>query len=100
LEWQKCQYESGWAGLSWPKEYGGCGLTPVQQLIWFEESYAAGAPPIASLVIALNHGGPTLIHCASNEQKAFHLPKILKGEVVWCQGFSEPNAGSDLASIN
>lgn len=100
LDWQKCQYEGGWAGLSWPKEYGGCGLTPVQQLIWFEESYAAGAPPISCLVIALNHGGPTLVHCATDEQKSFHLPKILKGEVVWCQGFSEPNAGSDLAAIS
>jgi alkylation response protein AidB-like acyl-CoA dehydrogenase len=100
LDWQQCQYEGGWAGLSWPKEYGGCGLTPVQQLIWFEESYAADAPPIACLVIALNHGGPTLVHCATDAQKSFHLPKILKGEVVWCQGFSEPNAGSDLAAIS
>lgn len=99
LDWQRRQYEGGWAGLSWPKEYGGCGLTPVQQLIWFEESYAVGAPPMACLVIALNHGGPTLIHCANEEKKSFHLPRILKGEVVWCQGFSEPNAGSDLAAI-
>jgi alkylation response protein AidB-like acyl-CoA dehydrogenase len=99
LAWQQRQYDGGWAGIAWPKEYGGRGATPVQQLIWFEEYAASGAPPVACLVIALNHGGPTLVVRGTEEQKSFHLPRILKGESVWCQGFSEPGAGSDLASL-
>jgi alkylation response protein AidB-like acyl-CoA dehydrogenase len=99
LAWQKCQYDGGWAGVAWPAEYGGRGASPVQQLIWFEEYAASGAPPVACLVVALNHGGPTLIVRGTEEQKSFHLPRILSGQSVWCQGFSEPNAGSDLASL-
>ncbi len=99
LDWQRCQYEGGWAGISWPREYGGCGLSLTQQVIWFEECAAANTPVGGSTFVALSHAGPTLIVRGSEEQKKFHLPKILKGEVVWCQGFSEPNAGSDLAGI-
>ena len=99
LEWQRRQYDGGWAGIAWPGEFGGRGLSPVQQMIWYEEYAAAGAPRVGCLVVALNHGGPTLIACASEAQKEFHLPRILRGELVWCQGFSEPNAGSDLAGI-
>ncbi|MDB5428891.1 MAG: acyl-CoA dehydrogenase-like protein [Caulobacter sp.] len=99
LAWQKRQYEGGLAGPNWPKEYGGLGLTAVQQLIWYEETVRAKAPSFGMLLIALTHAGPTLIAGGTEAQKAFHLPKILKGEVVWCQGFSEPNAGSDLAAV-
>lgn len=98
--WQRTQYESGWAGISWPKEHGGCGLTPIEQLIWAEEYAAAGCPLVHdSIWMALNHAGHTIIHCGTDEQKAFHLPRILKGKSAWCQGFSEPNAGSDLLAL-
>jgi len=99
LAWQRTLYDAGWAGISWPKEYGGCGLSLVQQMIWHEETSRAGAPDVGVGFVGMNHGGPTLIECASDEQKAFHLPRILRGESVWCQGFSEPDAGSDLASL-
>ncbi len=97
--WQQRQFDAGWAGISWPKEYGGRGLSTMQQLIWYEEYAAANAPVASVFWVALNHGGPTLIANGSEEQKAFHLPKILKGEAAWCQGFSEPGSGSDLASL-
>jgi alkylation response protein AidB-like acyl-CoA dehydrogenase len=100
LAWQRKQYDGGWAGIAWPKAYGGRGLSTVEQLIWYEESAKAGAPAAGSCFVGLNHGGPTLIVNAGEAQKSFHLPKILKGEVVWCQGFSEPGAGSDLAALS
>jgi alkylation response protein AidB-like acyl-CoA dehydrogenase len=100
LAWQRKQFDAGWAGIAWPKEYGGRGLSTVEQLIWYEEGAKAGAPPAESCFVGLNHGGPTLIANATETQQAFHLPKILKGEVVWCQGFSEPGAGSDLAALS
>lgn len=100
LAWQKRQYEGGWAGLAWPRESGGCGLTILQQIIWYEEYARAGAPrTLDPLFVALNHAGPTIIACGSPEQRACHLPPILQGDVLWCQGFSEPNAGSDLAGL-
>jgi len=71
----------------------------MEQLIWYEEFARAKAHEPNTLFVGLNHGGPTLIACGSEEQKAFHLPKILRGEVIWCQGFSEPGAGSDLAGL-
>jgi alkylation response protein AidB-like acyl-CoA dehydrogenase len=100
LRWQQRQYTDGWAGLTWPKEYGGRELSAIEQIIWFEEYAAARAPSThdASFV-GVNHAGPTLIACGTEAQKAFHLPKILRGEVLWCQGFSEPGSGSDLASL-
>lgn len=97
--WQRRQYDGGWAGIAWPTEYGGRGLSIVQQLIWYEEYAKAGAPWIGSFFVALNHGGPTLILRGNEEQKAFYLPKVLTGETNWCQGFSEPGSGSDLASL-
>jgi alkylation response protein AidB-like acyl-CoA dehydrogenase len=100
LAWQKAQAQGGWAGLAWPQQLGGRGLSVMEQIIWFEEYARAGAPsPLNASFVGLNHAGPTLIACGSEEQKAFHLPKILAGEVIWCQGFSEPSAGSDLASL-
>ncbi|MDE0929678.1 MAG: acyl-CoA dehydrogenase family protein [Halioglobus sp.] len=102
LAWQKTLAESGWAGIAWPTEYGGRGLPLVQQLIWYEEYAKADMPPGGSesvCFVGLAHAGPTLIYSGSEEQKSFHLPKIINGDAVWCQGFSEPSAGSDLASL-
>jgi len=99
LAWQRIQWEGGWAGIAWPEEYGGKGLTLLQQLIWYEEYATRGFPGIDACFVGLSHAGPTLITRATDEQKLFHLPKILKGEAIWCQGFSEPDAGSDLAAL-
>ncbi|WGL54071.1 acyl-CoA dehydrogenase family protein [Nocardioides sp. BP30] len=99
LAWQRTQWEGGWAGIAWPTEYGGGGLTLLQQLIWYEEYAAQGLPGIDACFVGLSHAGPTLILRGDEEQKSYHLPRILKGEVIWCQGFSEPEAGSDLASL-
>jgi len=99
-DWQRKMYEHGWAGVSWPKEFGGLGLSGLQQVIWYEELARARAPHyINTTYVALMHAGPTVIARGTDEQRAFHLPKILSGEALWCQGFSEPNAGSDLASL-
>jgi len=98
--WQRKLHEAGYAGISWPKEYGGRGASLMEQLIWYEEFARSGAHDPSTLFVGLNHGGPTLIACGSDAQKAFHLPKILRGEVIWCQGFSEPGAGSDLAGLS
>jgi alkylation response protein AidB-like acyl-CoA dehydrogenase len=100
LAWQRTLFDAGYAGISWPKEYGGRGASLMEQLIWYEELARSGARDPTTLFVGLNHGGPTLIANGSEEQKAFHLPKILRGEVVWCQGFSEPGAGSDLAGLS
>jgi alkylation response protein AidB-like acyl-CoA dehydrogenase len=100
LAWQRTQAQGGWAGIAWPRELGGRGLSVLEQIVWFEEYARAKAPsPLNASFVMLNHAGPTLIACGTPEQKAFHLPKILSGEVLWCQGFSEPGAGSDLASL-
>ncbi len=100
LSWQKRQNEGGWAGISWPKEVGGRGMSVLEQIVWSEEYARARAPSsLNALFVALNHAGPTLIACGTPEQKAYHLPRILRGESIWCQGFSEPGAGSDLAAI-
>ena len=99
MTWQRRMYDAGWAGINWPKEYGGRGATVMEQLVWYEEYARVGAPDVTTGFVGLKHAGPTLIACGSEEQKAYHLPRILRGDVVWCQGFSEPNAGSDLASL-
>jgi alkylation response protein AidB-like acyl-CoA dehydrogenase len=98
--WQRRQYDGGWAGVSWPAEYGGRGLTLLQQLIWYEEYARANAPYVGVFFVGLNHGGPTLIAKGTEAQKSAHLAPILRGDHVWCQGFSEPGAGSDLASLS
>jgi alkylation response protein AidB-like acyl-CoA dehydrogenase len=99
-DWQRKLYEHGWAGVAWPKEYGGRGLSSLQQVIWYEELARNRAPHhINTTYVGLMHAGPTLIARGTEEQKAFHLRRILSGESLWCQGFSEPNAGSDLASL-
>jgi alkylation response protein AidB-like acyl-CoA dehydrogenase len=98
-DWQHKLFKGGWAGINWPKEYGGRGLTQHEQIIWYEEYARAGAPDLNGLFVGLQHAAPTLMLCGTPAQKAFHLPRILNGQDIWCQGFSEPNAGSDLASI-
>jgi alkylation response protein AidB-like acyl-CoA dehydrogenase len=100
LAWQKRQAQGGWAGIAWPRDMGGRGASVLEQIVWFEEYARAGAPsPLNASFVGLNHAGPTLIACGTAEQKARHLPPILNGDVLWCQGFSEPGAGSDLASL-
>jgi len=99
LAWQSTKYKGGWGGIAWPREYGGGGLSLIEQIIWFEECGRAHAPTYGALNVTIAHAGPTLIARGNEEQKAFHLPRILKGEVLWCQGFSEPGSGSDLASL-
>lgn len=96
--WQSRLNEAGLAAISWPKEFGGRGASPVQQLIFNAEMAAARAPePINRS--AINQLGPTIIQWGSDEQRSYYLPRILSGQDVWCQGFSEPDAGSDLASL-
>lgn len=97
-EWSKELCEAGYAGLTWPRQHGGRGLEPSYQAIFAEESALAGAPDHLN-VIGLNMVGPTLIAHGTTEQQARYLPGILSGEVLFCQGFSEPDAGSDLASV-
>jgi alkylation response protein AidB-like acyl-CoA dehydrogenase len=96
--WQRRLYEGGWAGISWPKEYGGRGASLMQQVIFWQDMALAGAPPMAN-VLGLGLIGPTIIAFGTEAQKKRYLRKILSAEEIWCQGFSEPNAGSDLANL-
>jgi len=97
--WQRKLFEAGYAGINWPREYGGRDLSLSEQLVYYEETARAKAPYVGVNFVGLLHGGPTLIAEGTPEQKARHVPQILRGEQVWCQGFSEPGAGSDLASL-
>jgi alkylation response protein AidB-like acyl-CoA dehydrogenase len=97
--WVGKLHQGGWAGISWPKEYGGRSASMVEQLIFHEEYARRRAPSLMSLGVGIPLVGPTLIHHGTDEQKRRFLPKMLSGEEVWCQGFSEPNSGSDLASL-
>ena len=96
--WQKKMYEAGWVGISWPKEYGGRGATLIEQTIFIEEMARAAAPPLIN-VLGLSLLGPTLIAYGTEDQKKRFLANILSAGEIWCQGYSEPNAGSDLASL-
>jgi alkylation response protein AidB-like acyl-CoA dehydrogenase len=98
-DWQRMLYDAGFAGIDWPKELGGRGATPTEHLVFLEETARAHAPYVGVNFVGLLHAGPTLIAEASPEQQRRYLPPILRGEEVWCQGFSEPQAGSDLASL-
>ncbi|MCF8565038.1 acyl-CoA dehydrogenase family protein [Alicyclobacillus tolerans] len=99
LKWEQILAQGGWMGVSWPKEYGGMGKSIFEQVIYYEELAKCGAPAMAN---SLGHGivGPTLMVYGTPEQRERFLPGILQGKEVWCQGYSEPNAGSDLASLN
>jgi alkylation response protein AidB-like acyl-CoA dehydrogenase len=96
---QRLQHAAGWAGIDWPAEYGGRGLSALEQVVWYEELARARAPHKSVLTAGLHQIGHTLMLCGSEEQKEQYLPGILDGSVIWCQGFSEPDAGSDLASL-
>ena len=96
--WQKTMHAAGWVGITWPKEYGGRGAGLIERVIWDEE-YAAARAPVLPGSMGLNLVGPTIIHWGADAQKRRHLSAILNADEIWCQGFSEPNAGSDLASL-
>jgi len=96
--WQRKLHEGRWAAVSWPKDYGGRGATLPQQAIFWEEMARVEAPPMAN-ALGLGLIGPTIIAHGTEAQKKRFIPKILSAEEIWCQGFSEPNAGSDLASL-
>jgi alkylation response protein AidB-like acyl-CoA dehydrogenase len=96
--WQRKLYEGGWAAVSWPEEYGGRGATLMEQSLFWEEMARVEAPPMANS-LGLGLIGPTIIAYGTDEQKKRFIPKILSAEEIWCQGFSEPNAGSDLAAL-
>jgi alkylation response protein AidB-like acyl-CoA dehydrogenase len=98
-EWSRKLYEAGYAGLTWPKEYGGAGAPYTYQAILLEEAARAETPEHIGL-IGIGMAGPTIIAHGTRAQKQRYLPKILSGEEVWCQGFSEPASGSDLASLS
>jgi alkylation response protein AidB-like acyl-CoA dehydrogenase len=99
-DWRKILHENGLLGLSWPKEYGGAGLTPLETVVLAEEFMKAGVPMGGSNdVFGIQMVGNTIIEWGTEEQKRHFLPRILSGEDLWCQGYSEPNAGSDLGNL-
>jgi alkylation response protein AidB-like acyl-CoA dehydrogenase len=97
-EWQRKLHDAGWAGISWPEEFGGRGATLIEQAIFSQEMARADAPPPAN-ILGLAMGGPVVIAHGTEDQKRRYLEPILSGEEIWCQGFSEPESGSDLASL-
>jgi alkylation response protein AidB-like acyl-CoA dehydrogenase len=97
-DWQRKLHAAGWAGISWPKEYGGRGATMIEQAIFTGEAAAQEAPSPAN-VLGLAMGGPVVIAHGTEAQKSRYLEPILTGDEIWCQGFSEPESGSDLASL-
>jgi alkylation response protein AidB-like acyl-CoA dehydrogenase len=96
--WEQKLGQGGWLGVAWPREYGGRGATAMEQVIYLQELLAADAPQPMDM-LGLDMMGPTVIEAGSDEQKRRFLPPIMRGEVVWCQAFSEPDAGSDLAGL-
>ena len=96
--WQRQLYDAGFIGLTWPKEYGGQGLTFMEELILQQEMGLAKAPPILN-ILGVGMAGPTIIAYGTEAQKKRYPAKILSCEEIWCQGYSEPNAGSDLAAL-
>ncbi|MCU5786415.1 acyl-CoA dehydrogenase family protein [Alloalcanivorax marinus] len=97
VRWQKILNEQGWLALHWPKEYGGTGWSPIQKHIFEEECAEAGAPTV--LPFGVNMVAPVIIKFGTQEQKDYYLPRILRSDDWWCQGYSEPGAGSDLAGL-
>jgi alkylation response protein AidB-like acyl-CoA dehydrogenase len=98
-DWDALLHRSGYAGLAWPAEYGGRGLGAIEELVYYEESARANAPDGFGRIGRVL-AGPTIIACGTEEQQAKYLPRILDGSEIWCQGFSEPSAGSDLAAVS
>ena len=97
MKWQAILNAKGWAAPAWPTEYGGCGWSVLQRYIFTRERVAAGAPPVSPMGIQMC--GPAIIGHGNEAQKAYYLPRMLSGEHFWCQGYSEPESGSDLASL-
>src|SRR5215470_6222861 len=97
-DWQKRMYAAGWVGISWPKLYGGRGATLMEQIIYDEECFRARAPVLPGYS-GIGMAGPTIIEWGTEEQKRRFLPRILGADDIWCQGYSEPGAGSDLAGL-
>ncbi|HEX7036566.1 MAG TPA: acyl-CoA dehydrogenase family protein [Pseudomonadales bacterium] len=97
IVWHRILYRQGWVAPAWPKQYGGTGWDLTRRYIWTTETTRAGAPSLAPM--GLGMCGPMLIGCGTEAQKDYYLPRILSGEDYWCQGYSEPGAGSDLASL-
>ena len=97
--WFRKLMEGGYGAPHWPKEWGGSGFSFAEQIVLYEEIARAGAPRLILYFIALHHVPGTLLHWGTEEQRQRHLPAVLAGDEIWCQGFSEPNAGSDLASL-
>jgi alkylation response protein AidB-like acyl-CoA dehydrogenase len=97
--WQHTLHEHGWASITWPKAYGGRGLGPIEQIIWNQERSRAGIGE-SLFVVGIGLAGPTLIAHGSEAQRQRFLPPMLRGDEIWCQLFSEPGAGSDLAALS
>src|SRR5438067_12360939 len=98
VAWQKAMHKAGWVGIAWPREYGGRNASIIERVIWDEEYSASHAPVLPGM--GLNLVGPTIIHWGTDAQKLQYLPRILNADEIWAQGFSEPGAGSDLASLS
>ncbi|MCG2634500.1 MAG: acyl-CoA dehydrogenase family protein [Gammaproteobacteria bacterium] len=96
--WQRKKYDAGWAGIAWPKAYGGRGGSIMEQIIWSQEELRYRTPPLV-LYLGLGHVAYTIMQHGSDEQKSRYLPPLLKGEEIWCQLFSEPGAGSDFGGL-
>ena len=93
--WQKTMHAAGWVGITWPAEYGGRGAGLIERVVWDEE-YTAARAPVLPGQMGLSLVGPTIIHWGTDEQKRRHLPAILAADEIWCQGFSEPGARSQI----
>lgn len=98
MEWQRILHERGWAAPAWPVEHGGCDWSLTQHYIFSRESTLAGAPALSPMGIRMV--AHAIIKFGTEEQKSYFLPRILTGEVFFCQGYSEPEAGSDLAALS
>ncbi len=99
LEYHRRLHQAGYVAMHWPKEWGGGGAGLVEQAIYQDEVLKLGLPVYGANGLAIDRIGPTIIFCGTDPQKKRFLPKMLTGEEIWCQGYSEPNAGSDLASL-
>ena len=97
-KWQKKKYDAGWAMIHWPKEFGGIGATPIERIIWAQEESKFNVPK-GVYEIGLGMAGPVMMEYATDEQKERYLPPMAEGKEIWCQLFSEPSAGSDVAGL-